>query len=126
MTKTTTQAAARFAVQEVGCIDPNVNGTLYWQFTGWQYSADRLLTRAQADAELARLQERLPHAAGRMSVVDVVESRERAAIYGPAFRAVIATAPQVDGRAVRTPELLAAARRAGADAVARAGYKVAA
>lgn len=117
---------ARFAIQEVDCIDPEVKGTLYWNFTAWAYSADRLLTREHAEAELARLQLALPHAVHRMSIVDIVAMKARAAVYGPAFRASLVAARGDTPREqfIRTPEILATARRMGDEALKLAGFDV--
>lgn len=75
-----------------------------------------LLADQEAHQELARLRNILPRVADRLSIVDVIARRARAAIYGSAFRYAIA------GK-IRTPEAIAEAKAAGNLALQRAGYE---
>ena len=114
----------RYAIK---CDDPNDSEglrSLYWTsiYSGVCWCAElpaerNLLTAAEADKELAWLVSRSPYKADYMVVFDVVDAKERAAIYGPAFRAAIQGV-------VRTPETLTAAREAGNRALLAAGYAV--
>lgn len=109
---------ARYAIEQESPDGPAF--TLYWTdgLNHWCAAlpqSSTLLTRSQADGELQRLQLCLPHLAIRLKVVDVVEQRERSAIYGPAFRASIAGKP-------RTLFTIKKARDAGNEALRAAGY----
>lgn len=78
---------------------------------------DDLLTADKAAADLAYLSERLPHAAAQMKIIDIVEMKERARIYGPAFRLAM-------HGLIRNEENFAKAREAGNQALRDAGYEV--
>lgn len=116
----------RFAIKELHCIDPNVNGPLYWNFTAWRRETpDVLLTADAAAVELARLQKVL-RKTDELVVIDVVAAREKARIYSKAVRGVF-TAAGYDGweasvREQRGPALHHLAAKVGQMAVEVAGY----
>ena len=107
----------RYAIQQTRT-DLGEVSNHYWvgAATVWSAAlpeADRLLTGAQADRELARLRAAIPHRAATLSIVDVVTRRESAKVWGAAFRAFIAK----NGRDNRAEAVNAANR-----AVVAAGY----
>lgn len=82
--------AARYAIKEAAT---EFSHALYWNFRAWYAGEpDRLLDADGASRELARLQAALPHAAARMSVVDVIAERARSARFGQIRRALLAAA----------------------------------
>jgi hypothetical protein len=79
--------ARRYAIKEAAT---EFGHALYWNFTAWRADApERLLDAESASRELARLQASLPHAAERMSIIDVVELRRRAARFGELRQAIL-------------------------------------